>query len=91
VVLLVRARPTPKDENNGAGAPRTEVGDARLPGFCLAGHATRYDLQVLLVRGLVRTSMSTYIVCVCVSLRVGVTYLSETALRQVAYSSHFGD
>lgn len=49
MVLLVPARPTPKDENNGAGAPRTEVGDARLPGFCLAGHATRYDLQVLLV------------------------------------------
>lgn len=61
--------------------------------------ATRQDtiVQVLLLgldNGVLQvwfgTSMSTYIVCVCVSLRVGVTYLSETAMRQVALSSHFG-
>jgi hypothetical protein len=42
VGLLAPVRPTPKDDNKGAGASRTEVGDARLPGFCLAGHATRH-------------------------------------------------
>jgi hypothetical protein len=60
--------------------------------------ATRQDtiVQVLLVGldGVLQvwfgTSMSTYIVCVGVSLRVGVTYLSEVAMRQVALSSLFG-